>query len=147
MRPRLLGEDQVRARVARADEASLVALFQAFERVLADRHKHSESGLARDLRLPHETVLDEAAQHVEDISAAELLRRPADLLDLREHPAAHKDREPREKLALRWIQEIPAPRDRPAQGALPLRQIARGRRQQVQSLTELREHRLRREYL
>src|SRR3989442_13586778 len=84
VRPRLLREGEICERVALPDEIALVALIKPFERVLADRDQHSESRLARNLRLADQAVLHEAAQRVEDIALA-LLSWPADRLDLREH--------------------------------------------------------------
>src|SRR5207247_8558084 len=147
VRSRLFGERDIRAGVADPYEIALVALREAFECELADGNEHSESRLAGDLRLTHQAVLDEAAEHVENVAGAELLRRAADLLDLREHPAAREDRQPREELALRRVQQIPAPGDRAAKGALSLRQITAGRCEHVEALTEPRQHRLRREHL
>ena len=147
MGARFFGERDIRARVAHPYEIALVALREAFERELADRDEHAESRLAVDLRLPHQAVLDESAEHVENVAGAELLGRAADLLDLREHPAAREDRQPREELALCGVQQIPAPGDRAAKGALSLRQITSGRGEHVEALAELRQHRLRREHL
>src|SRR5438477_497928 len=115
---RVFGEGDIRARVSHPDRTLFPAIGEAFERELADRNQHPEARLARDLRLADEAVLDKAAQRVEDV-APELLRRAADLLDLGQHPTPHKDGESREELALRWIQQVPAPGDRASQRALP----------------------------
>ncbi len=110
---------------ARADEVALVALRESFERVVADRDEHPEAWLAVDLGLAHQTVLHQGAEHIEKI-AAELVTRAANLFDLGKHHAVDKDSKPRAETALGRVQEIPAPGDRAAQGALPLREISRG---------------------
>src|SRR6267143_1151756 len=68
IRARLFRERQVRTAMTRTDEVALVALCESIERVLADRDEHPETWLAVDFRLPHETVLHQGAERLEEIA-------------------------------------------------------------------------------
>src|SRR6267143_5603148 len=99
IRARLFRERQVRAAMTRTDEVALVALCESVQRVLADRDEHPETWLAVDFRLPHETVLHQGTERIEQI-AAELAAGATDLLDLGKHHTVDKHSKPRAETAL-----------------------------------------------
>src|SRR4029077_5302612 len=137
-------EREVGGRVSACCFIAFAALTKLLEGVLADRDEHPKPRFPLDLRLSDEAVLDERAEDVQRV-ATEL--GSTDGLDLREHPAGHEDAEPREELTLRRVEQIPAPVDRTAKSALTVRDIAGRGREHVESLSQFRQHRLRRQDL
>ncbi len=137
VRSGLFGELQIGRRVSPRDLFGLPTLREAQQGVLANGDEHAKARLALDLRLPHETLLDERAQDVEGIGLS------AHLFDLPKHRATDEHREAPEEALLARVQEVPAPCDRPIESSLALRQVPRGRREHVEALPQLRKHRLR----
>ena len=119
---------------------------EALRAVRPDRVEQGEPRGARDVVAPHERLVHERGQDVEEV-AAQLPVRVADPLDHRQVASPHEDRETGEQPPAGFVEEVVAPGDRAAQRPLALGQVARGRGQQLQAMLQALQDRVRGEDL
>ena len=118
------------------DQRCLTALDEPLQPVVADGLQHQEAGLAiRRSESLQEALVDERAQGVEHVET-KLAIRVADRQRAVGRAAADEHGEPSEEGALLCVQQVVAPRDGPAQGALSLGDIAGAARQERQASVE-----------
>ncbi len=141
-----LRQGQECRRVASPDLVELAGFLEALTSVVADRLEHPEAGFAGRLVLPDQALVDERGEAVEHVDA-DLGGGPADRLRLVERHAAREYRRPVEEPARAGVEQVIAPRDRPAQRLLALGQAAARRGEQIQALAEASQDRVRREQL
>ncbi|CAN5583583.1 hypothetical protein BH24CHL9_BH24CHL9_03660 [soil metagenome] len=122
--------------VAPLDEPGLGGLLEALQGVLADGRQHPEArvGVIRAVH-PEQALLGQGEESVKDV-AAEVLRRTADGLDLRERRASRDDREPLEQASVRRVQQVVAPGDGAAQGLLAGRPVPWAAREHGKGVVE-----------
>ena len=140
LRRELLGEREVRLRVACPCRLGVARRLQALQRVLADRLQHREARLAVHLAAPDEALVDERRQAVEHV------RRPARHgLGAGEVEAPHEHGQALEQLAHGRVEELVAPHDRAAQRPLAQRDVGRASAGKVEPALEALVDRRRRE--
>ena len=122
----------------------LPALLEPLQRELAHRlEQRQPRPLARLVRSPDEALVDERLQVVEH--RARRHHPPSELLGRRKSAASCADRHALEEPLLVGLEEVVAPRQRVAHGALSRRQIRRPADEEVERRAQPLEQRLRRE--
>ena len=136
--------------VPSAHRRRLPGRLQPLSRELADRLQHAEPRRRLPLgpagALPHEAVVDEGGQTVQEINA-EVAIGVAHGRRRLEGPAASEDAEAAEQGLLGRGEQVVAPGDRGAEGLLARRQVAGAAGEQRQPPVQLTEQRRRREHL
>ena len=140
-------ESDERGRVTALDLGPLAARAQLLGRKLADRFEHPEARLPVALLGSDEALVREGHQPIEHVQACKLRGGSADRLRAVELTAPGEHRQPREEDPLTLGKQLVAPGNRTAQGLLPLRQVARSRREHPQLMLESLEDRVGREQL
>jgi hypothetical protein len=117
--------------VAAARVLPLLAALHLLQRVLADRLQHPESRLFLRLLHRHKGLLHQAAVEFQDLPGNRSVPR-ADRLGRLKRPAAGEDGQPPEEGLLARAEQVVAPGERVAHGALAAGQVARPINQQRQ---------------
>jgi len=125
-----LGETRVVLGVAAVERGAVAPGGQPLQRVLADRLEHEQPRLPVEVALAHEVVLDQLRERVEHAWGR------ADRLGRVEREAAHEDGELVEQLLLGLLEQLVAPGDRVAKGALALVGVAAAAREEGQAFAQ-----------
>ena len=124
LRRRRPGEVEVGPGVTSSELVGLAAFSQPLEGEGTDRVRHREPDLAVRLGSPDQALVGQVGDPVEDV-APELLGRSADQLGRLQVAAAAEAGQALEQVPARLVEQVVAPGDRAAQGALPLGHVAR----------------------
>ena len=135
LRGGLLREVEVGAAASFLDVVALAAGRQHLGGVLADRVEHHVALLVRAILDAEQALVDERRDTVEDVDA-DLARRAADAFGHIQLAAADEHGQAVEQPAGAGFEQVVAPRDRPAQRLLALRQVPRARREQREVVLE-----------
>ena len=135
LRRGFLGQVEVGPAAPFLDVVALAAGRQHLGGVLADRVEHHVALLVRALFDAKQALVDERRDTVEDVDA-DLARRAADAVGHIQLAAADEHGQPVEQPAGAGFEQVVAPRDRPAQRLLALRQVPRARREQREVVLE-----------
>src|SRR5215208_1257136 len=131
--------------MALAERTLLTARRELFEGILADRGEHAEAWLAvGPILLPHQALLDERGEPVQDVDAQSAFRvanRPCRL----QRAAALQHREPTEEDLLHRRQQVIAPGDRVSKRLLAAGDVARATGEERETLVQPVAERFRRE--
>ena len=135
LRRGFLRQVEVGAAAPLLDVVALAAGRQHLGGVLADRVEHHVALLVRALFDAEQALVDERRDTVEDVDA-DLARRAADAVGHIQLAAADEHGQAVEQPAGAGFEQVVAPRDRPAQRLLALRQVPRARREQREVVLE-----------
>ena len=131
VRLRFLGESQEIGGVASPQLFCLIRLLEPLDSVFADRLQHRKARrLVRTLH-PDQSALGQRRQSVDDVDVVS-----ANALCGVQRPAPGEHCEPQEQVLLQRLEQVVAPIDRRAHGALSLGCVVRASLEQLQGVFE-----------